>query len=370
MNVRVKIALGFAAVALATAAAVSIATPPIVGRGFAQLQADQSSATGMGSGQGRGPRPGAYMQQVQDETERNLILVAVIAALAASAFGFFLASRMARPLRELAQASRAVASGDLGRRSGLAGRSDEFGEVGRSFDEMAEELQRSDEQRRHFIQDAVHELRTPLTVIEGTAGAIEEGIFEAEPRQMRKIREQTQLLSRIVDDLRTISLAEAGELPLERETIDLAAVAQASIAAFEARAATEGVSLAADVEPEHKVEADEGRLRQMLAALIDNALRHTPRGGEVRLAARRTGSAIRIAVDDTGQGFAAEDLANVFDRFYQADPARDRRTGTSGLGLSIVRALAEAQGGRTGAENRPDGGASVWIELPAHDAGN
>jgi two-component system sensor histidine kinase BaeS len=368
MNLRIKIALGFAAVALATAAAVSIATPPIVGRGFAQLQAGESAATGMGPGQGRGPGPGpgAYLQEVQDETERNLILVAVIAALAASGLGFLLASRMARPLHELAQASRAVASGDLGRRSGLAGRSDEFGEVGRSFDEMAEELQRSDEQRRHFIQDAVHELRTPLTVIEGTAGAIEEGIFKAEPRQLRKIREQTQLLSRIVDDLRTISLAEAGELPLERETIDLAAVAQASTEAFEARAASDGLSLDADVQAGCIIDADEGRLRQMLAALIDNALRHTLRGGEVHLVARRTGQVVRIAVEDTGQGFAAEDLAHVFDRFYQADPARDRRTGTSGLGLSIVRALAEAQGGRTGAENRPQGGASVWIELPAH----
>jgi two-component system sensor histidine kinase BaeS len=367
MNLRIKIALGFAAVALATAAAVSIATPPIVGRGFAQLQAGESPTSGGGPGRGLGPGSGTHLQQIQDETERNLILVAVIAALAASGFGFFLAGRMARPLRDLAQASRAVASGDLGRRSGLAGRSDEFGEVGRSFDEMAEELQRSDGQRRHFIQDAVHELRTPLTVIEGTAGAIEEGIFTAEPRQMRKIREQTQLLSRIVDDLRTISLAEAGELPLERKTIDLAAIAQASVAAFEARAVSDGLSLGASVEASCSVDADEGRLRQMLAALIDNALRHTPRGGEVRLVARRAGPAVRIAVEDTGQGFAAEDLTHVFDRFYQADPARDRRTGTSGLGLSIVRALAEAQGGRAGAENRPEGGASVWLELPAPD---
>jgi two-component system sensor histidine kinase BaeS len=369
MSLRLKIALGFAGVALATAAAVAIATPPIVGHGFAQLASDTTAGTAHGQGRGPGPGAGMYAQQVQDETELTLILVALVSALTASAAGFALATWMARPLRRLALASRAVAAGDLGRKSGLAGRSDEFGEVGRSFDDMAAELQRADEQRRHFIQDAIHELRTPLTVIDGTAGAIEEGIFAADPRQMRKIREQTQLLSRIVDDLRTISLAEAGELPLERQIVDVAAAGQSGVAAFEARAAADGISLASEVEPGCSVEADEGRLRQAVAALLDNAMRHTPKGGTVSLVARQVGPAVRIAVEDTGEGIAAEDLPHVFDRFYQADPARDRRTGTSGLGLSIVRAVVEAQGGRAGAENRLEGGARVWIELPAARAG-
>jgi two-component system sensor histidine kinase BaeS len=371
ISLRVKIALGFAAVALATAAAVSLATPPIVGRGFAQLESSQATDGGRGPGQGRGPGPmaGGYAQQVQDETERNLILVAIGAALVASLVGFAVATWMARPLAQLARASRAVASGDLAQRSGLAGRSDEFGEVGRSFDEMAAELQRSDEERRRFIQDAVHELRTPLTAIEGTAGAIEEGVFKPEPRQIRKIREQTRLLGRIVEDLRTIGLAEAGELPLEHRRVDLASLAKAGVAAFEARAGAEGIELIADVEPGCVVDADEDRLRQALAALTDNALRHTPRGGRVRVVGRRQARNARIAVEDSGPGIAAEDLPRVFDRFYQADRARDRRTGTSGLGLSIARALVEAHGGRTGAENRPEGGARVWMELPVARGG-
>jgi two-component system sensor histidine kinase BaeS len=365
ISLRAKIALGFAAVALATAAAVSLATPSIVGRGFAQLASAQATDGGRGPGQGRGPGPmaGGYAQQVQDETERNLILVAIGAALVASLTGFAVATWMARPLHQLARASRAVASGDLARRSGLAERSDEFGEVGRSFDEMAVELQRSEDARRRFMQDAVHELRTPLTVIEGTAGAIEEGVFTPEPRQIRKIRDQTRLLGRIVEDLRTIGLAEAGELPMERRRVDLAELAKSSVAAFEARARSEAIDLVADVEPGCIVDADEDRLRQALAALTDNALRHTPRGGRVRLVGRRNGGMARIAVEDSGPGIAAEDLPRVFDRFYQADRARDRRTGTSGLGLSIVRALVAAHGGRTGAENRHEGGASVWLEL-------
>ena len=246
MSLRVKIALGFAAVALATAAVVSIGTPQIVGRGFALLESEAASQapvpSGRGPGQGRGngpgPGPGAgiHAAQVQQDTTVTLIGLALAAALAASLAGFYAANRMARPLTQLAHASRAVASGQLGRRSGLADRGDEFGEVGRSFDEMADDLERADAQRRRFMQDAAHELRTPLTVIEGTAGAIEEGIFAPDMRHMRTIREQTQLLSRIVDELRTISLAEAGELPLQRQPVDVAEVAEANVAAFEARA--------------------------------------------------------------------------------------------------------------------------------------
>lgn len=202
-------------------------------------------------------------------------------------------------------------------------------------------------------------------MIEGTAGAVEEGIFAFEPRYMRTIREQTQLLSRIVDDLRTIGLAEAGELPLKHERVDAVEIAAATVAAFEARASADGIALSTDVEPGCAVEADADRLRQVLAALTDNALRHTPRDGRVSLVAHRVGPLIRISVEDSGGGIAPEDLPRVFDRFYQSDPSRDRRTGTSGLGLSIVRALVDAQGGRVGAENRPEGGARVWIELPA-----
>jgi two-component system sensor histidine kinase BaeS len=372
MSLRLKIALGFAAVALATAAVIAITAPPIISRGFAQLQSDTAetpAAAGHGPGQGQGigpgPQAGAHAAQVQADTTETIILVALAAALAASVVGFALAGFMARPLTKLARASRGVAAGDLGRRSGLADRTDEFGEVGRSFDEMAAELQRSDQQRRRFVQDVVHELRTPLTVIEGTAGAVEEGIFEPETRHMRTIREQTLLLSRIVDDLRTIGLAEAGELSLEREPVDVADIVGSTVAAFEARAREAGIDLSSNVEPGCAVNADAGRLRQILAALTDNALRHTPCGGLVRLFARNAGRSVRIAVEDSGAGIAADDLPRVFDRFYQADPSRDRRTGTSGLGLSIVRALAEAHGGRVGAENRPAGGATVWVELPA-----
>ncbi len=374
MSLRLKIAFGFAAVALATAAVIAVTAPPIISRGFSQLQSDGASQTpaatgrGPGQGQGNGPAngggPQAHAAQVQQDTTETIILVALAAALAASVAGFVAAGVMARPLTRLAQASRSLARGDLRHRSGLADRGDEFGEVGRSFDEMAASLQRADDQRRRFVADVVHELRTPLTVIEGTAGAVEEGIFPPEARHMRTIREQTQLLSRIVDDLRTIGLAEAGELSLEIERVDLAEVAAATVDAFAARAGAAGIGLAVDFVSGCAVDGDAARLRQVLAALTDNALRHTPREGRVQLVGRRSGAGVRVSVEDSGSGIAPEDLPRVFDRFYQADPSRDRRTGTSGLGLSIVRALAEAHGGRVGAENRPAGGTSVWVDLP------
>ncbi len=368
MSLRVKIGLGFAAVALVTAAVVAIAVPPIVGRGFTQLEADAASqipAQGHGNGPGPGPYAGTHAAQIQQDTTVALILVALAAALAASAIGFAAAGRMARPLTLLAHASRNVAAGNLGQRSGLAGRGGEFGEVGRAFDEMSAELQRADDERRRFVQDAVHELRTPLAVIDGTAGALEEGIFAAEPRHLRTIREQTQLLSHIVDDLRTISLAEAGQLELEREPVDVSELLDTTAAAFEARGKAESISIETAAAPGLIVDGDPRRLRQVLAALTDNALRHTPPGGSVRLAATAKASAVRVSVEDSGDGIAAEDLPHVFDRFYQADPSRDRRTGTSGLGLSIVQAVVQAHGGRVGAENRPESGASVWCELPA-----
>ncbi len=369
MTLRLKIAAGFAAVALATAAITSIAMPYVIGQGFRQLQADAASQSPDARGRGNGPGPGsgaaAHAAQIQQDTTTTLIFIAVGAAIGASVIGFLIAGRMARPLTRLAAASRSVATGNLSQRSGLADRADEFGEVGRSFDEMASELQRSDEERRRFIQDAVHELRTPLTVIDGTAGALEEGIFAPEPRHLRTIRDQTQVLSRIVDDLRTISLAEAGQLELACERLEVGELLTATAAAFEARARAESIALDVHSEPGPTIDADERRIRQALAALTDNALRHTPAGGRVRLVAGRTGTIVRLSVEDTGTGIAAEDLGHVFDRFYQADPSRDRRTGTSGLGLSIVRALVEAHGGRVGAENGAEGGARVWMELPS-----
>ena len=400
MSLRWRIALGFALVALATAAVIALATPPIVTQGFSDIDTDNdggqavstavaSSATNDDSGDGVPAASTASAQapavaatttgQAQQTTIMRLILAAIAAAAAASLLGLLAAGRLVRPLTRLEQAAIAVARGDLGRRSGLAERTDEFGQLGRTFDSMAGQLEAAEETRRRFLQDAAHELKTPLAVIDATSSAILDGVYTPERRHLETIRDQSRVLARIVDDLRTISLAEGGHLPLERRALDVRGMLDSVVAGFEARAAVGSVKLHVDAPKGLTVEADPDRLRQVIGALVDNALRHTPENGSVRVsatpyanpvavAAGRAGPAghvVRLAVEDSGEGIPAEALPRIFERFYQADPSRSRGTGTSGLGLSIVRALAEAHGWRVGAENRAEGGARLWIELPA-----
>jgi two-component system sensor histidine kinase BaeS len=391
VSLRWRIAIGFALVALATAAIVALATPPIVGQGFAELDNEGPGAVATAvagatvapgddnEDRSSQPTPASTPTsgQAQQSTILRLLLAAAAAAAGASLLGLLLAGRMVRPLTRLEEAASGVARGDLAQRSGLADRSDEFGQLGRTFDSMAGELARSEESRRGFLQDAAHELKTPLAVIDATSSAILDGVYTPERRHIETIRDQSRVLARIVDDLRTISLAEGGHLPMERRAVDVAATLASVAAGFEARASSCNVTLTVDAPRGLAVDADPDRVRQIVTALLDNALRHTPDGGTVRLVATpvaaagrgATRLAIRISVEDTGAGIPPEALPRIFERFFQADPSHSRGTGTSGLGLSIVQALAAAQGGRAGAENGPNGGARLWFELPSAPGG-
>jgi signal transduction histidine kinase len=394
VSLRWRIAVGFAMVALATAAIVALATPPIVDQGFSELDNDSDarpaasavvasgtttpagnddSEDGVAQPAATQPAAAPVARQAQQSTILRLLVAAAAAALGASLLGLLGAARLVRPLTRLEEAASDVARGDLSRRSGLADRHDEFGQLGRTFDSMAGELARADETRRGFLQDAAHELKTPLAVIDATSSAILDGVYTPERRHIETIRDQSRVLARIVDDLRTISLAEGGHLPLERRAVDTANLLSSVAAGFEARAAAAKVTLAVEAAGGLAFNADPDRARQMVTALVDNALRHTPDGGTVRLVATAVtvGSgrgasqrAVRVAIEDTGPGIPPDVLPRIFERFFQADPSHSRAAGTSGLGLSIVQALAEAQGGRAGAENGPRIGARLWFELP------
>lgn len=373
----VRLAVAFAGVAIATAAAVAIAAPPIVGRGFAMMQAGATPGPGMGMGPGGGmglgpggaSGAGGYIAQAQQEATAVIVIVAIVAAAIASAIGILIAWWITRPLVRLEEAAAAVAAGDLAARSGVAGRGDEVGSLGRSFDRMAADLERNEASRRRFFADAAHEMKTPLAVIEATAAAVLDGVYPHDDRHLQTIRDQARLLGRVVDDLRTVSLAEAGALPLQLADVALADVAEQAVTAFGARAGERGIALAADSAAGGgpRVRADRDRLAQALAALVDNAIRYASPGGTITVSAGPSPVApglARLAVLDDGPGVPPTDLPHVFDRFYQADAARDRGTGTSGLGLAIARAIAEAHGGRVGAENLTGGGARFWLELP------
>jgi two-component system sensor histidine kinase BaeS len=367
MSLRLRLAGALALVAVLTAVAVAITAPAIVGRGFAAMQADGVTG-GMGRGQGQGPGPtaGLHTRQVQQETTLTLIAVAVGAAGAASLLGLLIAGRMVRPLARLERTAAAVAHGELDARSGLADRTDEIGSLGRSFDGMAADLQASEIARRRFFQDAAHELKTPLAVIDATTSAVLDGVYSHADRHLQTIRDQSRLLARIVDDLRTVSLADAGVLPLRREVVEIGPLLASITRDMGARATSAGISIEVRDVGDLAAMVDPDRLRQAVVALVDNAIRHTPAGGWIRLEARQEahGAAV-IAVVDSGPGIAPTDLPHVFERFYQADPARDRATGSSGLGLAIVRAVVEAHGGRVRAGNEAGAGARIEIELPS-----
>jgi len=366
MSLRIRLALIFALVAFVTAGIIAIVTPAIVDRGFGQL-ADEAGSRGQGQGQGLGPGPreGRGPGRAQRETTIAIVVLGIAAAAGASVLGFLVAGRLVSPLGRLRDAAADLAGGDLERRSDLAQRTDEIGDLGRSFDTMAESLQRSDAIRRRLFQDAAHELKTPLTVIDATTTAILDGVYEHDDRHLHTIRSQSQLLSRIVDDLRTVSLAEAGRLPLELVVLDAAEVVRDTVASFGPAADLAGVQVAAELgaDPLH-VRVDRERLGQMLGALVDNALRHTPEGGHVIVEGRRRGPAVELEVRDDGPGISPEDLPNVFERFYRVEPSSGRAPGSSGLGLSIVQALAFAHGGSAAVSGVEPHGACFVIALP------
>lgn len=362
MSLRLRLTAAFALVAVLTAGAVALATPAIVGRGFALVEGAAATGSPLGGGRGPGPMAGAHAQQVQQDTVVALIGVALIAAAGASLLGFALARGIARPLGTLEGAAGAIARGDLARRSGLADRTDEVGSLGRSFDTLAASLEGADEARRRFLQDVVHELKTPLAVIDATTSAVLDGVYEHDDRHLETIRGQARQLSRIVDDLRTIGLAESGVLPLRLAPTPLAPLVDDIASAFGAAVAAAGGSIDVSAPGGLTVRADAVRLRQAIAALVDNAVRHAP-GTPIAIEATPRAGAVRIEVRDGGPGIPEADLPHVFERFYQADESRDRTAGTSGLGLAIVKAIADAHGASVGAANVTTGGARFWIDL-------
>ncbi len=304
--------------------------------------------------------------EVERRTSSILAVVAALSAVVSIAIGLVLAEALIRPLRDLGKAASAIAGGDLTRRSGVGDRNDEIGELGRSFDTMAVALEQADTSRRRFLQDAAHELGTPVTAIQTIASAILDGVYEPERRHLATIRDEARLLGRIVDDLRTIALAEVHQLPMQAIRVDVAAIAASTTAGFEAAATTGGRQVTDEGAPGAVVTGDPDRIRQVIAALVDNALRHVPEGGEVRVLTTVGGGQVRVDVEDDGPGLG--DHPNlVFDRFYRGGASPDRTAGHAGLGLAIVRALVEAHGGRVSARNRPNGGAAFRVELPAAD---
>ncbi len=296
------------------------------------------------------------------------IVLAVLALLAAVVVVTTLgARRILEPVAELTEAARRMERGSREERVGSVG-DDELGRLGHAFNSMAEALERSDAERHRLTNDIAHELRTPLSNIRGYLEGIQDGVVEASPEVVAALHEEALLLQQLVDDLQTISLAEAGQLRLRREALDLATLAQQTVLTHQAQAESAGVRLDARSAEVPVLSLDPARMRQVIGNLIQNALRHTPEGGSVSVSVARDGGGVTIVVADSGEGIAAEHLPHVFDRFYRADGSRSRSTGGTGLGLAIVQQLVEAQGGTASIASAPGDGTTVTIRFPQPEA--
>ncbi len=289
--------------------------------------------------------------------------------LAAGAAGILLISllsrRMLAPVRELSSAARLLGRGDTSQRVSAKGR-DEVAELGRAFNSMASDLERAEGQRKILMADIAHELRTPLSNVQGYLEAIKDGLLQPDSRTVDTVHGQVMHLSRLVEDLRLLALAEAGDLPLHRQPGSLVDVLQRSMDAVKPRADAKGVevSLEAHGELPH-VEMDSMRIAQVVGNLLENAINYTPQGGAVTVTASLSGPrTARVSVSDTGMGIPADDLDNIFERFYRVDPSRTRATGAAGLGLTIAKGLVEAHGGAIYAESTLGQGSRFTFDLP------
>lgn len=295
------------------------------------------------------------------------ILLGVIAAAAiALVLGGFLAYSMTGQLRELTTATGRIAGGDLGYQVEVRSQ-DELGELAASFNQMSADLKRSNQARKQMTADIAHDLRSPLSVILGYAEALTDGKLSGNPEIFDVMYREAGQLNHLIDDLRTLSLADAGELSLNLRQIAPQELLEDTRRAYQFQAQDKKISLRVEAQTSTpRILVDPNRMTQVLGNLVGNALRFTPPGGEIVLGAESISGAVQISVRDNGTGIDATDLPNIFDRFYRSDQSRSHN-GETGLGLAIARSLVEAQGGQITATSKP-GETIFLVKFPLHDS--
>ncbi|WP_026234929.1 sensor histidine kinase [Calidithermus timidus] len=311
-------------------------------------------------------REGGFMERLQ----RSLTWATLASVVLGILMAFVFARRLARPLEAISQGANRLAQGELTVRIPAPKGNDEVAQLARNFNAMAESLERLEKERRAMIADIAHELRTPLTVMQGRLEAIQDGVIRLDESEIARLHNQTRLLSRLVEDLRTLSLVDAGRLALERQPLELRELLASAAQSFRTRAEARQVQLELDL-PHQPIplSADPDRLAQVVGNLLTNALDHTPMHGRIAISAGQEDGRVWFSVADTGPGIPEAALPKIFDRFYRVEQSRNRQTGGTGLGLSIVRALVELHGGQVSASNRPEGGALFRVELPVGTRG-
>ena len=296
----------------------------------------------------------------------TLLYGALIGAVLALLLGIIISRTLTRPIRELTQATHAISEGDLSQQVPVRTK-DELGELAQAFNKMSTELSRSVNARKQMTADIAHELRTPLSLILGHAEAVHDSVLLPTRENFEIIREEATRLEHLVNDLRTLSLADAGELTISPQVIEPERLVNEVASLYQYETRKKNITLNVNVaSPLPAIEVDPGRMTQVLTNILDNATRHTPEGGSITLRARQIGTNVELSVQDSGPGVSAEVLERIFERFYRTDSSRQRDgdMGGSGLGLAIARSIVQAHGGQLSAESEPEQGLKIIISLP------
>ncbi len=352
---------------------------PSIGGGSSGPRPGPGPGQGPGPGPGQGPGPSNRGDLIANlyvspltSTVSSLIRAingfllwgALLAVVIALVITFFISRAVTSPIRALTNSARNLGKGDFSQRVAVKSK-DEIGELAQSFNSMAGNLERTEILRRNMVADVAHELRTPLSNVAGYLEAIRDDVVKPDKPTIASLSEEVDLLTRLVDDLQELTLADAGELKLYRQTEDISQLIAQSVTAIQTKIKSKGLEILTDVQTDLPlVNIDYQRISQVLRNYLENAYKHTASGGKITVYAVLENTAIKISVSDTGEGIPSEDLPNMFERFYRVEKSRARAAGGSGLGLTIVKRLVEAHGGSVGVQSELGKGSCFYFTLP------
>lgn len=304
-------------------------------------------------------------QAVLTRLNRGVLLAGLVAGGLGLILAIGLSYTLLRPVHALTIAAQKLAGGDLSHRVDVRG-DDEMATLSHTFNQMADSLQQAEEARRAMTADIAHELRTPLAVQRANLEALQDGVYPLTTENLGPVIEQNHLLTRLVEDLRTLALTDAGQIVLERTSTDLTSLVERMVERFLPQAGSQQVTLTLypPVNPIPQISADPIRMEQVLTNLLSNALRYTPIGGQIEISLASKDGSIQLSIHDNGPGIPEQALPYIFERFYRVDKSRARVEGGTGLGLAIARQLARAHGGDLTATNHASGGALFTLILP------
>lgn len=331
-------------------------TPAAINRHMAGMSAMMGSDMGMMTD---------LTENFTQAVNEVLFVATSLAFVAAVLVSTFVTRRIVKPVQEMKAASQRIANGRYDERVQAAGE-DELADLGRSFNRMAHELAQTEERRRQLLGDVAHELRTPLSSIKSVMEGLQDGILRPEPETFASVEQEVNRLQRLVRDLEELSKAEAGQIQLEKEKINLAELVETAVSRLRQQFADKQVSLDTDIPPDLIITVDPARMTQVLLNLLGNALQYTPPGGRVTVYLLTENNALQLVIQDTGIGLTAEQRSHIFERFYRVDKSRSRAGGGSGIGLTISKHLVEAHNGRIWAESEGLGQGSrflLWLPL-------